>query len=71
MSRNAYKVLVQKMEGKRPFRRWEDLKEVGCKGVDWIQLVQYRVRWHIYELGNVPSDSVEDREFLELSDYHL
>ena len=43
-----------KREGKRPLgrprRRWEDnikmdLQEVGCKGMDWIKLVQDRDRW--------------------------
>jgi hypothetical protein len=41
------RVLVEKPEGKRPFGRprcrWEDnikmgLQEVGCGGVDWIEL---------------------------------
>jgi hypothetical protein len=45
------KVLVLKPEGKRPLgrprRRWEnnikmDLQEVGCEGMDWIELGQYR-----------------------------
>jgi hypothetical protein len=45
---------VGKPEGKRPLgrprRRWEDnikmnLKETGCGGVDWIDLVQDRDRW--------------------------
>ena len=44
-SRNAYRVLVGKPEGKRPLgeprRRWEDnikmdLREVGCNPRDWI-----------------------------------
>jgi hypothetical protein len=45
--RGVYRVLVGKTEGKRPIRRprrrWEgnikmDLQEVGCGGVDWIEL---------------------------------
>jgi len=47
--RGVYSVLVGKPEGKRslgrPRRRWEnnikiDLQEVGCRGMDWIDLVQ-------------------------------
>jgi hypothetical protein len=41
--KNAYKILVEKPEGKtplgRPIYRWEDkvdLKEIGLKGMDWI-----------------------------------
>ena len=43
-----------KPEGKRqlgrPRRRWEDnikmdLPEVGCRGMDWIELAQDRDRW--------------------------
>jgi hypothetical protein len=34
----------------RPRRRWEDnikmdLQEVGCRGMDWIELAQDRDRW--------------------------
>ena len=52
--RGVYRVLVGKPEGKRPLwrprRRWEDnikmdLQEVGCEGVDWIDLSQDRDRW--------------------------
>ena len=47
--RGAYSVLVGKPEGKRPLgrsrRRWEDnnkvdLQEVGCGGVDRIDIAQ-------------------------------
>jgi hypothetical protein len=52
--RSVYRVLVGKPEGKRrlgrPSRRWEDdievdLQEVGCEGVDWIDLGQDRDIW--------------------------
>jgi len=51
--RGVYRVLVGKPEGKRPFgrprRRWKDkikmdLQEVGCAGMDWIELEQDRDR---------------------------
>jgi hypothetical protein len=52
--RKVYKVLVGKLEGKRPLgrprRRWEDgirmdLREIGLGCVDWIRLAQDRDRW--------------------------
>jgi hypothetical protein len=52
--RGVNRVLLGKPERKsrfgRPRRRWEDnikmdLKEVGCEGMDWIELAQDRDRW--------------------------
>ena len=50
----VYRVLVGQPGGKRPLGRprnkWEDnikvdLQEVGCEGMDWIDLAQDRDRW--------------------------
>jgi hypothetical protein len=52
--KGAYRALVGKPEGRRPLgrtrRRWEDnikmdLREVGWRGMDWIDLAQDRDRW--------------------------
>ncbi|KAJ4431113.1 hypothetical protein ANN_19708 [Periplaneta americana] len=57
-SRNAYRMLVGRPEGKRPSgrprRRWEDnikmnLREMGYDDRDWINLAQDRDRWRAYE----------------------
>jgi len=43
--RSVYRILVGKPEGKGPRRRCEDnikmdLQEVGCGGMDWIELAE-------------------------------
>jgi len=54
VSRGVYRILVGKPEGKSPLersrRKWEDnvkidLQEVGCGGMDWIDMGQNRDRW--------------------------
>ncbi|KAJ4433494.1 hypothetical protein ANN_15798 [Periplaneta americana] len=56
-SRNAYRVLVGRPEGKRPLgrprRRWEDnikmdLREMGYDDREWINLAQDRDQWRAY-----------------------
>jgi hypothetical protein len=51
---DVYKLLVGKLEGKRPLgrpgRKWMDnirmdLLEIGLSVVDWIALAQDRYRW--------------------------
>jgi hypothetical protein len=53
-TKNAYRILVGKPEGKRPLgkprRRWVDnnkmdLREIGWGGMDWIELAQDRDQW--------------------------
>jgi hypothetical protein len=51
--RNAYRILVEKPEGKRPLgrprRRWVnikmDLRQIGLDDMDWIDLDQDRDKW--------------------------
>jgi hypothetical protein len=53
-TRNAYRILVGKPKGKRQLGRqklrWVDnikvfVREIGCCGIDWIELVQDRDQW--------------------------
>jgi hypothetical protein len=53
-TRNAYRILVGKPEGKRPLRRltrrWVDnikmdVRDIGWDGRDWIELAQDRDQW--------------------------
>jgi hypothetical protein len=53
-TRNEYRILVGKPEGKRPLGRlrcrWVDdikmdLREIGWDGRDWIELAQTRDQW--------------------------
>jgi hypothetical protein len=68
VKRNAYRIFVGKLEGKRrlgrPRRRWEDnikmdLREIGWGGMDWIHLAQDR------DHGDEPSGSMKCWEVLE------
>ena len=64
-----------KPEGKRslgrPRHRWEynikkDLLKVGCGGMDWTELAQYRDKWRtLVNGGNDPSGSIKCAEFLD------
>jgi hypothetical protein len=64
LKRGVYRALVDKPEGKKPLgrsrHRWEDnikrdLQEVGCGGMDWIDLAQDRERWQafVYAVTNL------------------
>jgi hypothetical protein len=53
-TKNAYRMLMGKPEGKRPPRRSRrrcvdnikiDLREIGWGGIDWIDLTQDRDQW--------------------------
>ena len=56
-SRNAYRVLVGKPEGRRPLGRPRrscednirmDFKEVGCEPGEWIDLAENRDQWRAF-----------------------
>jgi len=72
--RGVYRVLVGKLERKRPLgrprRRWADnirmdLQEVGCEYMDWIGLAQDRQVADACECSNEPWGSVKCGEFLD------
>jgi hypothetical protein len=55
--RGVNRVLVGRLEGKRPLRRhrrrWKDnikmdLREIGIDGANWIRLNQDRVQWRAF-----------------------
>jgi hypothetical protein len=71
--RNAYRILVGKLERKRPLERprcrWEDIRidlgEIGWHGMDRIDLAQDRDQWKAREHGNEPSGFTKCCEILE------
>jgi hypothetical protein len=70
------RVLVGKPEEKRPLgrprHRWEDnikmdLREVGCRDMDWIGLAQDRDSWRVLvnAVMNLRVPALKRREFLD------
>ncbi|KAJ4431147.1 hypothetical protein ANN_19742 [Periplaneta americana] len=71
-SRNAYRVLVGRPEGKRPLgrprRRWEDnikmdLREVGYDDTDWINLAQDRTDGGLIK-NDAETEQKEEKELV-------
>jgi hypothetical protein len=74
-SRGVYRGLVGKTEGKRQHGRlgcrWEgnikiDFQEVGCEGMNWIDLAQDRGNWQalVNAVKKLP-DCIKCGEFLD------
>jgi hypothetical protein len=68
--RNTYKILILKLEGKRPLEtpryKWEDSikidhKEISLIVVDWFYLAEGRVT---YKHGNIYFVSIKGEKFL-------
>ena len=80
----AYRVLVGKLEGRRPLgrprHRWVDnirmdLQEVGCGYMEWIGLAQDRDRWRTLVSAvmnhRVPWKYISHNSTLKLCSYYL
>jgi hypothetical protein len=53
-----------------PRHRWEnnikmDLQEIGCEGMEWIELAEDRQVVGTCKCGNEPSGSIKCGEFLD------
>jgi hypothetical protein len=68
---DAYRVLLEKLEGKRPLERsrhkWEDnikinLRGIGWGDMDWIHLAQDRDQWRA--LVNMASHGIRSTELV-------
>ena len=72
--RDAYRVLVEKPEGKRPFGRhrcrWEDkinmdLQEVGWEAWTGLMWLRIGIGGACHKCSNEPSGSIKCRKFLD------
>jgi hypothetical protein len=50
---NEHRILVEKLEEKRPLGRWidnikMDLREIGSGGMDWTDLAQDKDQWRAH-----------------------
>jgi hypothetical protein len=73
--RGVYRVLVGRLESKRPLkrlrRRWKDninmdFREIRIDGANWIQLAQDRIQWRAFV------NTIMNRTFFDkLSDNHI